>query len=1622
MGVELLEIGVNVRKGAIFTIRSCFRTVCSHPFLVGMLCFLIFLYRSSPFTFHLLLSASPILVCTAVLLGTLLSFGQPNIPEIEVDEKPAEALWIKSGALGDATVVEENGSHFVGEFNRWGEAGKSTEVRREEDSDDTAPLIEASDVEERGGKRELGELRYKKKDEWIEERLYNGDATVNGEVVGSDEENSEADSFDSEKVNVDSVDSPPLSPWARVKEPEEKEEDKEQDEDEEDGSDSESDCAESSSPDASMADIMPMLDELHPLLDEEGGPQNARFSCSNSDIASDKSLKSSHQSDDESEDHERLEAADDENEDGDDDEEDDHGDKDEETKSTITWTEQDQKNLMDVGCSEIERNQRLENLILRRRARKSTSSSFFAERNLIDLECTALPFNIAPILTRRQNPFDLPQDSCDDSGLPPIPGSAPSVLLQRSNPFDIPYDSSEEKPDLNGDVFQEEFTSQLREPFFRRHESFSVRPSLFAPKRQDIKMRPYFVPERTISEESSSYLFQRQSSGLSDSKASSIPETESITSVEDMEDKKLPETDCLPEREVVEQSRDIVEEGPPCSPKLITLQEVDSEEIVFKMESVSEHIGHGSQSSEDDCLEFDHIEKRDDQVGESHLVDVTECFELGRASQYAEGQGFGHGSTLEAVESRYSRHSSSSSLSEVNERVFIDKESEGLSMVEGNRDVEEPSVSNRTSVLSNDPNITSSLAIELTQRVPVYDSSLQGLRESLICSSVCDVLPAGVESEGSHWEIETNTEMLPDSSVSQSAAADSRAVDFFDIKDHDNVNTDLSLNSASTSSASDAMDKHILDEVSVSFDDKNIDGIVEVSETQLEGLPRTESSNSVDSDTDNQHGTDEKLVSTLSSEGNTSLFYESVIQELDYNSVNVVQASNTQVETSSDYQSTHDDLNMPEVQELDHYVNSPSNPKFVSILQSAMETNSYRFHLQTVVEEVDEIKEIDEGLLCELDNVGDFSIGQLGSGTSEFEKRVESVGEGNLSSTHYEVNRTEHVPLPGELREHIDLYEQDGEFTSEIQARRAENIEVSKVDENDPDSPHQEISDDDTPCRENEFLPANSSVNDSHEDAVSGIQEIKVQSVENVSVVATKPEIAEVPCQGELDTDSTSGMPEIEASSVENIDLTLKQTSSKNRVVLDPPRDEIQNHEDSVSAIPVSEALSVDDVDAAPKRAESMSMETKIMVEAVEVSSYEMTEAKASTVEDIELAFKQLISEEPRVLESVDADTPSLISELEASKIKDDYIESLKISSTEIEKQVLEAELHDCEDRPEQEVFLAEDVPKHTELASVETEVVVESVDTSSQDRIHTEDACVFTEIEANTVEEMDLAFEQIMSKAIEIAVDVKPVDSDSTSEMPEIEASSVEAIHRAFQHTGSSEIKDHDIGETITDKTAPHGDASEPVSTNQASLIEVGPCDDAEANDKQTADSKTPVVDPALPLVESKEMQGASSELHVAEDVPLESKAPPTHVSDDETSVQLELKSDDESVEVKADDNKIGPCDEKSSSLSSAIEGEKPNHGDNKAVKDSDSPSSGKGKAYKTRHPTKQSNLYITNIKDNDMLLQASVSRISGLRAVFVVTCKTLQLRTFESGVVLKAANTKDKSTNLQNQFEGKR
>ncbi|CAH2038675.1 unnamed protein product [Thlaspi arvense] len=134
-------------------------------------------------------------------------------------------------------------------------------------------------------------------------------------------------------------------------------------------------------------------------------------------------------------------------------------------KKVVAWTEDDQKNLMDLGNSEMERNKRLEHLITRRRTRRLVLRA--AERSLMDME--------VPSICVGRNYFGLDQDKYIIDGLQ-MPESAPSVLLPTKNPFDLPYDPQEEKPNLSGDSFHQEFSASAPpESLFCRHESFCRR-------------------------------------------------------------------------------------------------------------------------------------------------------------------------------------------------------------------------------------------------------------------------------------------------------------------------------------------------------------------------------------------------------------------------------------------------------------------------------------------------------------------------------------------------------------------------------------------------------------------------------------------------------------------------------------------------------------------------------------------------------------------------------------------------------------------------------------------------------------------------------------------------------------------------------------------------------------------------------------------------------------------------------------------------------------------------------------------------------------------------------------------------------------------------------------------
>ncbi|XP_015055285.1 uncharacterized protein LOC107001840 [Solanum pennellii] len=688
-----------MRKVVIFPIKVCFRTIWNHPFLVGMLCFLAFLYKSFPFVFSILVSVSPILVCTTALLGTLLSYAQPNIPEFEWKENTIDHLVPLE--TRDAIRVESDNSYFTERCND-----------QERDKVDHSTRSEVHRGKRFGGvlvggvsgqmAREFYENKNEDKfsDAELVENHYSPTSKVDDESVEFDNDKS-VDSFDSRRV---SLDSPPGS-WKRREE----------------ALYSGSDGAESSSPDASIADIMPMLDELHPLLDEDN-PQPIGLSQDVSHAPSESSTKSSEsddESDDISEDQEEVEVAED------DDEEEEEIQDTEGPKSAITWTEEDQRNLMDLGTSELEMNQRLESVIARRKSQKNMS--FKDEKSLIDLETTDF---IPPISTARQNPFDLPNDNYGPE-LPQIPGSAPSILLPRykRNPFDLLYEPSEEKTDLTRDTFEQEIiTSQPKETFFRRHESFNVGPSIFGLNKKDTRFRPYFVPDVMADEGTSYSPFQRHPSDLSDSKASSVLETESQGSIEDLEYKNLNEEDV--------EDKNLTDEPMP--------------ELISKIEHATDDIGHGSQSSEEvECLVLGASDKRgiDTDVKQlttkNHHEVVPIVFQEETTTELDPSKICSNSATSEQ---KCSSQSSSSSSSEEGERIFPDKAEVKLTMFHIETISEHPNVSNL--------NITKSSVEESSQLEPIYDASPPSIKKNTSIAS--DMV---LESETGHAPMENNQDI-----------------------------------------------------------------------------------------------------------------------------------------------------------------------------------------------------------------------------------------------------------------------------------------------------------------------------------------------------------------------------------------------------------------------------------------------------------------------------------------------------------------------------------------------------------------------------------------------------------------------------------------------------------------------------------------------------------------------------------------------------------------------------------------------------------------------------------------------------------------------------------------------
>ncbi|CAL9127708.1 unnamed protein product [Musa textilis] len=349
----------------MYSRKTSWISACYHPSSLGVACFLFILYKFFPSLFALLLSSSPVIVCTTILLGILLSYSEPNLPGNQADatDDTAEA----SSSLKIESVANEKG------FRAKSRVG----IRRASKRMTVRTIV-------------LGDRR-----------LNAAEATCVASNSSIEEDNGKKACLDSESGGAQDSDS-------------------------------------------SKSNTAPVLDELDPFVSEDNsGDDSAAFSRN-------------HASDDDSAEEEA------ENQD----EEEAQKEKDEGGKAAVRWTADDQRNLVNLGNSELERNRRLETLLAKREARK------VLQRNLIDLDDNMekgsqyhghLPCVNAP----RRNPFDL-SCSSDDS----CPGSAPSVLLPRLSPFDLPDD---DPLDAEKNSRQQDFAAApQRDIFFRRHESFSV--------------------------------------------------------------------------------------------------------------------------------------------------------------------------------------------------------------------------------------------------------------------------------------------------------------------------------------------------------------------------------------------------------------------------------------------------------------------------------------------------------------------------------------------------------------------------------------------------------------------------------------------------------------------------------------------------------------------------------------------------------------------------------------------------------------------------------------------------------------------------------------------------------------------------------------------------------------------------------------------------------------------------------------------------------------------------------------------------------------------------------------------------------------------------------------------
>ncbi|XP_047051101.1 uncharacterized protein LOC124656393 [Lolium rigidum] len=389
------DLVLHTKRMVDSSVEVGYQSECDYPLVLGAGILLLLLHRICPPLLAFLVSSSPLLLLTGLLLGALLSYGEPSCPSV-IGEEASQTLSVKSevsvadcSVEGDENVTVETHSEKSSAGFYISERTPTTnthDIHWEETNvtflaANTVLSTESAQTSVIAGR----EMHIEKISEKAELQEF---------------ESSNTDSGNYEAHNNYQLGESMSQCWKSA--------------DRQDPCyDSESDLTdESSSPDASITDIIPMLEELHPLIDMGTGHPA---------LASRDNLNSS--SDDDEYDLEE----------DDDDTSDDEDEGEEEEKD-------DGRNQEDV----MGNSSRVDGLMELQRAKNILK--FELDHRLMDLqtadateklkEASRFYVQVPSISTPRGKSFDPSCVSDEVIELPQIPDSAPSVLLPSQNLFD----------------------------------------------------------------------------------------------------------------------------------------------------------------------------------------------------------------------------------------------------------------------------------------------------------------------------------------------------------------------------------------------------------------------------------------------------------------------------------------------------------------------------------------------------------------------------------------------------------------------------------------------------------------------------------------------------------------------------------------------------------------------------------------------------------------------------------------------------------------------------------------------------------------------------------------------------------------------------------------------------------------------------------------------------------------------------------------------------------------------------------------------------------------------------------------------------------------------------------